>query len=101
MIPAERANAKPRTPGSPVEYYYVDDMHNYDQILRACGHFTHRHGKIDRFESHNEYWLETDARIRTDSEGPVGNLQWSTSSLTARPNHDILLSYLRGQTSDD
>ncbi len=48
------------------EYYYVDDMHNYDQILRACGHFTHRHGKIDRFESHNEYWLETDARIRTD-----------------------------------
>jgi len=49
-----------------VEYYRVDDMHNYDQILRACGHFTHRHGKIDRFESHNEYWLETDARIRTD-----------------------------------
>lgn len=49
-----------------VEYYKVDDMHNYDQILRACGHFTHRYGKIDRFESHNEYWLETDARIRTD-----------------------------------
>ena len=48
------------------EYYKVDDMHNYDQILRACGYFTHRHGKIDRFESHNEYWLETDARIRTD-----------------------------------
>jgi biotin carboxylase len=49
-----------------VEYYKVDDMHNYDQILRACGYFTHRYGKIDRFESHNEYWLETDARIRTD-----------------------------------
>lgn len=49
-----------------VEYYKVDDMHKYDQILRACGHFTHRYGKIDRFESHNEYWLETDARIRTD-----------------------------------
>jgi biotin carboxylase len=49
-----------------VEYYRVDDMHNYDQILRACGYFTHRYGKIDRFESHNEYWLETDARIRTD-----------------------------------
>lgn len=41
-------------------------MHDYDQILRACGYFTHRYGKIDRFESHNEYWLETDARIRTD-----------------------------------
>ncbi|MFC2038042.1 acetyl-CoA carboxylase biotin carboxylase subunit family protein [Chloroflexota bacterium] len=49
-----------------VEYYAVDDMHNYDLLLRACGYFTHRHGKIDRFESHNEYWLETDARIRTD-----------------------------------
>lgn len=49
-----------------VEYYRVDDMHSYDQILRACGYLTHRHGKIDRVESHNEYWLETDARIRTD-----------------------------------
>lgn len=48
------------------EYYHVDDMHNYDQLLRACGYLTHRHGKIDRIESHNEYWLETDARLRTD-----------------------------------
>jgi biotin carboxylase len=48
------------------EYYKVDDMHNYDQLLRACGHLIHRYGRIDRFESHNEYWLETDARIRTD-----------------------------------
>ena len=38
--------------------------------LRAVGHFTHRYGKIDRFESHNEYWLETDARIRTDFNIP-------------------------------
>ena len=37
------------------EYYRVDDMHNYDQLLRACGYLTHRHGRIDRFESHNEY----------------------------------------------
>ena len=48
------------------EYYKVEDMHDYDQILRACGYFTHRYGKIDRVESHNEYWLETDAQIRTD-----------------------------------
>jgi biotin carboxylase len=48
------------------EYYKVDDMHNYDQLLRACGYLIHRHGRIDRFESHNEYWLETDARLRTD-----------------------------------
>jgi len=53
-----------------VEYYRVDDMHIYDQVLRAVGYFTHRYGKIDRFESHNEYWLETDARIRTDFNIP-------------------------------
>ncbi len=57
---------RPELKDALVEYYKVDDMHNYDQILRACGYFTHRQGKIDRFESHNEYWLETDARIRTD-----------------------------------
>jgi biotin carboxylase len=48
------------------EYYRIDDMHNYDEVLRACGFFTHKYGKIDRFESLNEYWLSTEARIRDD-----------------------------------
>ncbi|PKO05405.1 MAG: hypothetical protein CVU41_12285 [Chloroflexi bacterium HGW-Chloroflexi-3] len=48
------------------EYYRVSDMHHYDEMLRAAGYFTHHYGKIDRFESHDEYWLETEARIRTD-----------------------------------
>jgi biotin carboxylase len=48
------------------EYYRIDDMHNYDAVLRACGYFTHKYGKIDRFESLNEYWLSTEARIRDD-----------------------------------
>ena len=48
------------------DYYRVDDMHNYDQLLRGCGYFTQRHGKLDRIDSHNEYWLETEARLRTD-----------------------------------
>ena len=39
------------------EYYRVDDLHNRDQLQAACDHFTHRYGKIDRIESHNEYWL--------------------------------------------
>jgi biotin carboxylase len=47
-----------------VEYYKVDDMHSYDQILRACGYLTHRHGKIDRLDSLSEYWLATEARLR-------------------------------------
>ncbi len=48
------------------EYYRVDDMTDYNQLLRACGYFTHRYGKIDEIESNNEFWLETDARLRTD-----------------------------------
>jgi biotin carboxylase len=52
------------------EYYRVDDLHHYDDLIRACGYFTHRYGKLDRVESHNEYWLETDARLRTDFNIP-------------------------------
>ncbi|MBN2393438.1 MAG: ATP-grasp domain-containing protein [Anaerolineae bacterium] len=52
------------------EYYRVDDLHRYDDLIRACGYFTHRYGKLDRIESHNEYWLETDARLRTDFNIP-------------------------------
>jgi hypothetical protein len=48
------------------EYYRVDDMMNYDAVLRACGFFTHRYGKIDRIESHTEFWLGLDARLRED-----------------------------------
>lgn len=48
------------------EYYKVSDMEDYDQVLRAVGFFTHKYGKIDRFESLNEYWLELEAKIRTD-----------------------------------
>ena len=48
------------------EYYRVSDMHNYDELVRACGYFTHRYGKLDRLDSQNEYWLETEARLRTD-----------------------------------
>jgi hypothetical protein len=48
------------------EYYRVDEMEDYSKLLKACGYFTHKYGKIDRIESHNEHWLETDARLRTD-----------------------------------
>jgi ATP-grasp domain len=48
------------------EYYRVEDLHNYDGLLRACGFFTHKYGKIDRLDSLNEYWLATEARLRDD-----------------------------------
>lgn len=52
------------------EYYHVGDMHNYDELLRALGYFTHHYGKLNRIDSHNEYWLETEARLRTDFNIP-------------------------------
>lgn len=52
------------------DYYRVHDMHSYDQLVRAMGYFTHRFGKIDRIDSQNEYWLETEARLRTDFNIP-------------------------------
>ncbi|MDI9541118.1 MAG: ATP-grasp domain-containing protein [Bacillota bacterium] len=52
------------------EYYRVDDMEDYDQLLRACGFFTFKYGKIDFIESHNEHWLEKEAQLRTDFNIP-------------------------------
>ncbi len=52
------------------EYYWVEDLQDYDQVLRACAYFTFNYGKLHRLESHNEYWLETDARLRTDFNIP-------------------------------
>lgn len=48
------------------EYYRVDDMDDYDQVYRAVAYFAHKYGRIDRIESHNEHWLELDAKLRTD-----------------------------------
>ncbi|MBR3277680.1 MAG: ATP-grasp domain-containing protein [Lachnospiraceae bacterium] len=48
------------------EYYRVDSLENYDEMIRAVGYFTGRYGKMDWIESNNEYWLELDAALRTD-----------------------------------
>ena len=37
------------------EYYKVDNMENYDEVLRAVAFLTFKYGKIHRIESHNEY----------------------------------------------
>jgi hypothetical protein len=52
------------------EYFKVDSMEDYDSVLRAVGYFTHKWGKIDRFESLNEHWLELEAKIRRDFNIP-------------------------------
>ena len=48
------------------EYYKVDNLENYDEVYRAVAFFAFKYGKIDWIESNNEYWLEQDARLRTD-----------------------------------
>ncbi len=52
------------------DYYRVGNMLNYDEMIRALGFLTHKYGKIDRLESHNEFWLETDAALRSDFNIP-------------------------------
>lgn len=48
------------------EYYRVDSLEDYDKVFRAVAFLEFKHGKIDWLESNNEYWLEQDARLRTD-----------------------------------
>ncbi len=48
------------------DYYQVYSMEDYDQMVKAMGYFVFHYGHIDWLESNNEYWLEQDARLRTD-----------------------------------
>ena len=52
--------------GSLNEYYKVGSLENYDEVYRAVAFFIFKHGRIDWLESNNEYWLQQDARLRTD-----------------------------------
>ncbi len=48
------------------EYYKVSNLENDDEVYRAVAFLIFKHGRIDWLESNNEYWLERDARLRTD-----------------------------------
>lgn len=54
------------------EYYRVSSLENYDEVYRAVAYFAFRYGRIDWIESNNEYWLEQDARLRTDFNVKTG-----------------------------
>ena len=70
------------------EYYYVGSLKDYDEVYRAVAFFgslkdydevyravaffTFKYGRIDWLESMNEFWLELDARLRTDFNIAVG-----------------------------
>ena len=57
---------KPELQESLNEYYKVGSLENYDEVYRAVAFFICKYGRIDWLESNNEYWLEQDARLRTD-----------------------------------
>ena len=61
-----------RLKDSLTEYYFVPDLSDYDQMYRAVAYFAFKHGKIDWIESNNEFWLEQDARLRTDFHVTTG-----------------------------
>ena len=48
------------------EYYKVSSLENYDEVYRGVAFFAFRYGRINWLESNNEYWLERDAKLRTD-----------------------------------
>ena len=57
------------------EYYKVDDLGNYDEVFRAVAFFTYKYGKIDWLESNNEFWLERDAKLRTEFHITTGFME--------------------------
>jgi hypothetical protein len=48
------------------EYYQVPVMDDYAEVLKAGHYFKNKYGRIDRVESHTEYWLSLDAALRDD-----------------------------------
>lgn len=57
---------RPELRNSLTEYYKVGSLESYEEVYRAVAFFIFKHGRIDWLESNNEYWLEQDARLRTD-----------------------------------
>ena len=41
-------------------------MSSYELLYRATALLIHKHGRLDRIESHNEHWLGLEARLRQD-----------------------------------
>ena len=48
------------------EYYHVTNLKNYDELIQAMGFFIHRYGKVDWLDSLNEFWIASEAHLRTD-----------------------------------
>lgn len=69
-VPYDSLN--PQLIDSLTEYYKVGSLESYDDVYRAVAFFSFKYGHIDWIESNNEYWLEQDARLRTDFNVTTG-----------------------------
>lgn len=56
----------PELKASLTEYYLCQNMQDYNEMYKAVAYFAFTYGRIDWIESNNEFWLQTDARLRTD-----------------------------------
>lgn len=74
------------------EYFRVDDMANYDQMVRALGYFTFHYGQIDWLESNNEFWLEMDAALRTAFHITTGPM---SENITAHKSKQAMKAYFK------
>jgi hypothetical protein len=54
----------PRLKAALTEYYYLANLSDYKEMLKACQYYEAKYGKIDYIESDNEWWLTQDAKLR-------------------------------------
>ena len=74
------------------DYYKVNNLEDYNEVYRAVAWFAHKYGKIDWIESNNEYWLEQDARLRTDFNVTTGI---QTDRISSIKNKSEMKKYYR------
>ena len=59
-------NLREELKNSLTEYYFLENLQDYEKVFQAVAFFSFKYGKIDWLESNNEFWLEQDAKLRTD-----------------------------------
>lgn len=65
-------NISQQTKDSLNEYYYVKSLEDYDSVYKAVAYYISKFGRISWIESENEYWLMTEAHLRTDFNVTTG-----------------------------
>ena len=65
------------------EYYFVQDMNDFNAMCRAVEYYQNKYGKIDYIESMNEWWLRSDAKLR-EKFGVDGLLPQDMDRITSK-----------------